>query len=61
MTSSPNTGPTVPGWIREEIAHHESCWPRLTLAAGMLLGIAMNLAMGVWIWTAEAVVYYARP
>jgi hypothetical protein len=61
MMSSPNTGPIVPGWIRDEIARHEQAWPRVALAAGMIAAIAMNLAMGVLIWTAEAVVYYARP
>ena len=61
MNSSPNTGPTVPGWIRDEIARQEEIWPRLALAAGMCAAIATNLAMGALIWTADAVVYYARP
>jgi len=61
MTSSPNTGPIVPGWIREEIARHEEVWPMLALGAGMVVAIAVNLALGVVLWTSESVVYYARP
>ena len=58
---SPNTGPIAPAWIRDEIARQEENWPRAVLAAGMLVGIAMNVAMGALIWTADAVVYYAHP
>jgi hypothetical protein len=61
MTQSPNTGPTVPAWIRDEIARQEERWPRLALAAGMLAAIGADVAMGALIWTADAVVYYARP
>lgn len=61
MTSSPNTGPIVPAWIRDEIVRHERAWPRLALAAGMIASIGVDFAVGVWIWTSEAVVYYARP
>jgi hypothetical protein len=61
MTSSPNTGPIVPGWIRDEIARHEEAWPGRALAAGAIAAIAVELALGVVIWTSEAVVYYARP
>lgn len=61
MTSSPNTGPIVPAWIRDQIARHECAWPRLVLAAGMIVSIGVELASGVWIWTSEAIVYYARP
>jgi len=61
MKSSPNTGPIVPGWIREEIARHEQIWPLMTVIAGMAANIAMDLALGALIWTSESVVYYARP
>lgn len=61
MKSSPNTGPIVPGWIRDEIAHHEEVWPHWTLAAGLIAAITVDLTMGVLLWTADAVVYYARP
>ena len=61
MTRSPNTGPTVPAWIRDEIARQEELWPRLALAAGMIAALGIDLGLGALIWTAEAVVYYARP
>lgn len=61
MTSSPNTGPIVHGWIRDEIARHETTWPQWTLAAAQCAAIALTLAMGVLLWTSDAVVYYARP
>ena len=61
MKSSPNTGPIVPGWIRDQIARHEDVWPMIVLAAGMAGAIAVNLVLGVLIWTSESVVYYARP
>lgn len=61
MTSSPNTGPTAPGWIRDQIEHHERLWPLSTLGVGIGLFILLDLCLGVMIWTAESVVYYARP
>jgi hypothetical protein len=61
MTSSPNTGPIVPGWIRDEIARHEQTWPRWTLAAALAAAMIVHLAMGALLWTSDAVVYYARP
>ena len=61
MKSSPNTGPIVPAWIRDEIARQEERWPRLVLAAEMIAAMALELALGGVIWTADAVVYYARP
>ncbi len=61
MKSSPNTGPIVPAWILDEIARQEERWPRLVLSAGLVAVIGLDLAMGALIWTAEAVVYYARP
>jgi hypothetical protein len=61
MNTSPNTGPIVPAWIRDEVARREESWPRLALAAGMAVAIATNLTMGALIWTANAVVYYAHP
>ena len=61
MRSSPNTGPIVPGWIRDQIARHEEVWPMAALAVGMAAAIAVNLSLGVLIWTSESVVYYARP
>lgn len=61
MTSLPNTGPTVPGWIREQIARYEAEWPLRTLMAGMVLTIAVDICLGMLIWTSKAVLYYARP
>ena len=61
MRSSPNTGPIVPGWIRDQIAHHEEIWPMMSLGAGLIAVIAVTLVLGVLIWTSESVVYYARP
>lgn len=61
MTSSPNTGPTGPGWIREQIEAHERTWPLATLGAGLAVCCLMDLCMGVWLWTAASVVYYAHP
>lgn len=61
MKSSPNIGPIVPGWIREEIARHEEIWPLMALAVGLVASIVVNLALGAVIWTSESVVYYARP
>jgi hypothetical protein len=61
MTSSPNTGPTVPAWILDEIAREEERWPRLVLSAGLVGVIVLDLALGALIWTAEVVVYYAHP
>lgn len=61
MTSSRNTGPIVPAWIRDQITHHEETWPHWMLSAGMISAIAMDLAMGVLLWTSDAVVFYARP
>ena len=61
MTPSANTGPIVPAWIRDRISRHEEAWPTMALAAGMITSIAVDLALGVVIWTSEPVVYYARP
>ena len=61
MTPPTNTGPIVPAWVRDEIARHEEAWPRRVLAAGMIGTILVDLAMGALLWTAEAVVFYARP
>lgn len=61
MTRSPNTGPIVPGWVRDEIARHQEAWPRRVLAAGMIGAILVHLAMGVLLWTSDPVVVYARP
>jgi hypothetical protein len=61
MKSSRSTGPTVPGWIREEIARHEQIWPLMTVIAGMAATIVTDLVLGALIWTSESVVYYARP
>ncbi len=61
MLSSTNTGPTVPGWIRERIEHHERSWPLALLIAGLTLSILIAVVLGVLIWTASPAVYYARP
>lgn len=61
MTPSTNTGPIVPGWILDEIARHEEAWPRKVLAVGLIGTTLVDLAMGVLLWTAEPVVFYARP
>ena len=61
MTSSPNTGPTVPGWIREQIELHERAWPLATLGTGIALSILLDASLGILIWTATSAIYYARP
>jgi hypothetical protein len=61
MPYSPNTGPTAPAWIRDRIALYEQAWPLGTLGAGILASIVVDVALGVLLWTADSVVYYARP
>jgi hypothetical protein len=61
MDPSKNTGPVAPGWIREQVARFEGAWPLAAWSAGMVLVIAVTLAMGALIWTADAIVYYAPP
>ena len=61
MTSCGNTGPTVPGWIREQVAGLEQAWPARVLAAGTVVVILVELALGMALWTLDASVYYARP
>ena len=61
MTSCGNTGPTAPGWIREQVARLEKAWPPLVLASGTALVIGVELVLGVLLWTSEASVYYALP
>ncbi len=58
---SPNTGPTVPAWIHEQIEAHERAWPLALLGAGLALSILVDATLGVLIWTATSVNYYARP
>ena len=58
---SPNTGPTVPGWIHEQIERCERAWPLAVLGAGLALGILVDVLLGVLIWTASPVTYYAHP
>jgi hypothetical protein len=61
MTSSPNTGPTVPAWIREQIDVHERSWPLAALGVGIGMSIVLDAGLGALIWTANSVIYYARP
>ncbi len=61
MPLSPNTGPTVPAWIRDRITLYERAWPLGTLGAGIFASIALDVVLGVLLWTADSVVYYARP
>jgi hypothetical protein len=61
MPLSPNTGPTVPAWIRDRITLYERSWPLGTLGAGLVASIALDVVLGVLLWTADSVVYYARP
>jgi hypothetical protein len=61
MTSSPNTGPTVPAWIRDQIGAYERSWPLVSLGTGVALSILLDGALGVLICTANSPVYYARP
>ena len=56
-----NTGPTVPGWIRERIRRHEAAWIQGLLAAGAAVALTAGAAAGIWICAAEPIVYYARP
>lgn len=61
MTPSANTGPTAPGWIRDRIAHQERIWPFWAFVSGVGFFALLDLALGVLIWTADSVIYYARP
>ena len=61
MTSFGNTGPTVPAWIREQVARLEEAWPPLVLAAGTAFAVLAVLVLGVILWTSDASVYYVRP
>jgi hypothetical protein len=58
---SPNTGPTVPAWIREQIEKQERAWPLATLGVGVAASILLDATLGALIWTASSVIYYARP
>jgi hypothetical protein len=58
---SPNTGPTVPGWIREQIDLYERAWPLAALGAALAVSILVDACLGILIWTASSVTYYARP
>ena len=61
MTSSLNTGPTVPAWIRDQIGAQERAWPLIALGSGVALSILLEGTLGVLIWMASSSVYYARP
>ena len=61
MTSFGNTGPTAPGWIRDQVDRYERAWPLLVLSAGTALAVLIGLTLGVLIWFSDAPVYYARP
>lgn len=61
MTSCGNTGPTVPGWIRERVARLERAWPPLVLAAATAGVIAVEVWLGVTLWVSGGSVYYALP
>ena len=61
MKSCGNTGPTVPGWIDEQVSRLEEAWPPLVLAAGTAAAILIELALGVILWTSDAPVFYALP
>lgn len=61
MTRSGNTGPTVPGWIRDEIARHERAWPLAAFSAGLGAVILFELVLGAALWSAVPPVVYAGP
>jgi len=61
MTRCGNTGPTVPGWIRDEIARHEGTWPLAALSAGLAAVILFELVLGAALWSAGPSVVYACP
>ena len=61
MPPSTITGPTVPGWIREQVGLHERAWPLVFLGFAVALSIVIAILLGVLIWTASPAVYYARP
>lgn len=61
MTSFESTGPTVPGWIREEVFRLERAWPPMVLAAGTALVMLAELVLGSALWSAVACAYYAQP
>ncbi len=56
-----NTGPTVPGWIRDEIARQEGTWPLAALSAGLGILILLEGILGAMLWSAQAWVVYASP
>jgi hypothetical protein len=58
---SSNTGPTAPGWIRDQIEIQERIWPIAVLGTGLAFCIFFDACLGILIWTAASVIYYARP
>lgn len=61
MSRCANTGPTVPGWVRDEIRRHEAEWPLWILAGAAGAALGAVLLMGVLLWTSGEAVYYVRP
>jgi hypothetical protein len=61
MTSCGNTGPTVPCWIREQVAGLEASWPPLLLCVGAVATIVIQLVLAGILWTSNASVFYGSP
>ncbi len=61
MTRYGNTGPTVPAWIRDEVARQEGAWPLALLSAGLGALILLELVLGAVLWSVDPRVVYASP
>ena len=61
MTSCGTTGPTVPGWIREQVERLEEAWPLRVLSAGTAFVILVEIVLEVALWISEGPVFYALP
>lgn len=61
MGHSDVTGAIVPAWIRERIREAEEHWPFLMLTLGLLVAVTCSGVAGICLWSAPAVVCYARP
>ena len=61
MTSLPSTTRIVPAWIRDQVARYERAWPLGVLSACVAVAVLLDISLGVLLWTADSVVFYARP
>ena len=61
MEPSKSTGPTVPAWIRDQIARHEEAWPLWALCGAAATVLVAGILLGACLWTSDPPVYYALP